>query len=65
LLGIATSILALVVGGDPRLLLIRESFFTGGCSTSGAISWRERIRRDARPSTPVGKIFTFDTRIAW
>jgi hypothetical protein len=29
LLGIATSVLALVVGGDPRLLLIRESFFTG------------------------------------
>jgi hypothetical protein len=29
LLGIATSVLALLVGGDPRLLLIRESFFTG------------------------------------
>jgi hypothetical protein len=29
LLGIATSILALVLGGGPRLLLIRESFFTG------------------------------------
>jgi len=29
LLGIATSILAIFVGGDPRVLLIRESFFTG------------------------------------
>jgi hypothetical protein len=29
LLGIATSLVALLVGGEPRLLLIRESFFTG------------------------------------
>lgn len=29
LLGILTSILALFLGGDPRILLIRESFFTG------------------------------------
>ena len=29
LLGIATSLLALIIGGDPRVLLIRESFFTG------------------------------------
>jgi hypothetical protein len=29
LLGIATSIIALFIGGDPRILLIRESFFTG------------------------------------
>lgn len=29
LLGIVTSALALVIGGDPRVLLIRESFFTG------------------------------------
>jgi len=29
LLGIVTSILALFAGGDPRLLLVRESFFTG------------------------------------
>jgi hypothetical protein len=29
LLGILTSIAALLVGGDPRLLLIRESFLTG------------------------------------
>jgi hypothetical protein len=57
LLGIATSMLALVMGGDPRLLLIRESFFTGAfgiaclvsltfprpsCSTSGATSWRTK-----------------------
>ncbi len=29
LLGIAASILAIFLGGDPRMLLIRESFFTG------------------------------------
>jgi hypothetical protein len=29
LLGIVTSLLALCLGGDPRILLIRESFFTG------------------------------------
>ena len=29
LLGIVTSIIALFIGGDPRLLLIRESLFTG------------------------------------
>ena len=29
LLGIATSVLALFLGGDPRILLIRESLFTG------------------------------------
>src|SRR6516164_4640121 len=29
LLGIVTSVIALVLGGGPRLLLIRESFFTG------------------------------------
>ena len=29
LLGIVTSIAALFIGGDPRMLLIRESFFTG------------------------------------
>lgn len=30
LLGILTSLVALLVGGDPRLLLVRESIFTGG-----------------------------------
>lgn len=30
LLGIVTSIIALLIGGDPRILLIRESLFTGG-----------------------------------
>src|ERR1700732_578816 len=29
LLGIAVSIIAVFLGGDPKLLLIRESFFTG------------------------------------
>jgi len=29
LLGLATSIAAVLIGGDPHLLLIRESFFTG------------------------------------
>jgi hypothetical protein len=29
MLGIATSVVALFITGDPRLLLIRESFFTG------------------------------------
>src|SRR5215471_17151676 len=29
LLGIVTSIIALFIGGDPRILLIRESLFTG------------------------------------
>ena len=29
LLGIATSIVALFLGGDPRILLVRESLFTG------------------------------------
>lgn len=38
LLGIATSMLALVMGGDPRLLLIRESFFTGAFGIACLIS---------------------------
>ena len=38
LLGIATSMLALVMGGDPRLLLIRESFFTGAFGIACLVS---------------------------
>lgn len=38
LLGIVTSILALFVGGDPRILLIRESFFTGAFGVACLIS---------------------------
>jgi hypothetical protein len=38
LLGIATSILAIFVGGDPRVLLIRESFFTGAFGVACLIS---------------------------
>jgi hypothetical protein len=38
LLGIVTSILALFVGGDPRLLLIRESFFTGAFGVACLLS---------------------------
>jgi len=38
LLGIATSMLALVTGGDPRLLLIRESFFTGAFGIACLVS---------------------------
>ena len=38
LLGIVTSILALFLGGDPRILLIRESFFTGAFGVACLIS---------------------------
>ena len=38
LLGIVSSILALSVGGDPRLLLIRESFFTGAFGLACLVS---------------------------
>jgi len=38
LLGIATSALALTMGGDPRLLLIRESFFTGAFGIACLVS---------------------------
>jgi hypothetical protein len=38
LLGIMASILALVVGGDPRMLLIRESFFTGAFGVACLLS---------------------------
>ncbi len=38
LLGIVTSILALFLGGDPRVLLIRESFFTGAFGVACLIS---------------------------
>jgi hypothetical protein len=38
LLGIATSILAIFGGGDPRVLLIRESFFTGAFGVACLIS---------------------------
>ena len=38
LLGIAASMLALLAGGDPRLLLIRESFFTGAFGIACLIS---------------------------
>lgn len=38
LLGIVTSILALFLGGNPRILLIRESFFTGAFGVACLIS---------------------------
>lgn len=38
LLGIATGILALAAGGDPRVLLIRESFFTGAFGITCLVS---------------------------
>jgi hypothetical protein len=38
LLGIATSILAIFLGGDPRVLLIRESFFTGAFGVACLVS---------------------------
>lgn len=38
LLGIGTSVLALAAGGDPRLLLIRESFFTGAFGIACLVS---------------------------
>jgi hypothetical protein len=38
LLGIATSMLALAIGGAPRLLLIRESFFTGAFGIACLVS---------------------------
>jgi len=38
LLGIATSILAIFLGGDPRVLLIRESFFTGAFGIACLVS---------------------------
>jgi hypothetical protein len=38
LLGIATSILAVFLGGDPRVFLIRESFFTGAFGIACLVS---------------------------
>jgi len=38
LLGIATSIAALFLGGDPRMLLVRESFITGAFGVTCLIS---------------------------
>jgi hypothetical protein len=38
LLGIVTGILALFFGGDPRMLLIRESFFTGAFGIACLVS---------------------------
>ena len=38
LLGIVTSVLALTLGGDPRLLLIRESFFTAAFGVACLLS---------------------------
>jgi len=38
LLGIITSILAIALGGSPRLLLIRESFFTGTVGVACLVS---------------------------
>jgi hypothetical protein len=38
LLGIVTSIMSLFLGGDPRILLIRESFFTGAFGVACLIS---------------------------
>jgi hypothetical protein len=38
LLGIATSVAALLIGGEPRLLLIRESFFTGAFGVACLVS---------------------------
>src|SRR5262249_40267671 len=38
LVGIAVSILAVFLGGDPKLLLIRESFFTGALSIACFVS---------------------------
>ncbi|HLY73945.1 MAG TPA: VC0807 family protein [Planctomycetota bacterium] len=38
LLGVTASILALCVGGDPRVLLIRESFFTGAFGAACLLS---------------------------
>ena len=45
LLGLATGIAALLVGGDPRLLLIRESFFTGafGIACLASLGFRRPI----------------------
>ena len=38
LLGIVTSIIALFIGGDPRILLIRESLFTGAFGAACLLS---------------------------
>lgn len=38
LLGIAASILAISLGGNPRILLIRESFFTGALGVACLVS---------------------------
>ncbi|HXY31150.1 MAG TPA: VC0807 family protein [Gemmatimonadaceae bacterium] len=38
LLGIVTSIVALYLGGDPRVLLVRESFFTGAFGVACLVS---------------------------
>jgi hypothetical protein len=38
LLGIVTSIIALFIGGDPRILLIRESLFTGAFGVACLVS---------------------------
>lgn len=38
LLGLVTSLIAVVVGGDSRLLLIRESFFTGAFGLACLVS---------------------------
>ena len=40
LLGLATSILAIFLGGDARVLLIRESFFTGAFGIACLVSLR-------------------------
>jgi hypothetical protein len=46
LVGIAVSIVALLIGGGPRLFLIRESFVTGapGLLTLTSLVWRRPLR---------------------
>jgi hypothetical protein len=79
LIGIVVSIVATLVGGDPKLLLIRESFATGAlgmvCLTSlvwprplmfyiGRNSRLGRIRRRSRSSIHCGNIRGLDIPFA-